>query len=177
MFTELMPIIGRRPVTITVAPENGELIRVTVIPHSLKTDKEVNDSIPYSGKDEIAPIPSDAIKALTRALSLTGTPEEIDAGLAQNLASFTASHVDLQKTFDQAKEEIAQAVRAIKEREERKKKDRDEKLKAKSKNPGPATASVAVSDGDSDGDDEGAKENKSEPTAKEPVPANLGLFQ
>jgi PRTRC genetic system protein E len=175
MFTELMPIIGRRPVTITVAAEDGKLIRVNVIPQSLKADKEVNDSIPYSGKDEIAPIPSDAMKGLTKALSLTGTPEEIDAGFVRHLASFTASHVELQKAFDQAKDEIGEAVRAIKEREERKRKERDDKLKAKSKNPPPAKASVEVGDGD-EADANKAEEETTSP-AKEPVPANLGLFQ
>jgi len=85
----------------------------------LDEDKKGNDSIPYSSKEKVAKIPGEAIKGLTTALCLTGTAEEIDAGLVERLTSFTESHVQLQEVFDQAGKQIAEAVRAIKEREER----------------------------------------------------------
>jgi PRTRC genetic system protein E len=118
MFTELMPLIEQRPLTITVAVMNGSRqIRVNVVPQSLEKDGKVNDKIGYSSKDKIARIPDESIKALTTPLSLTGTVEEIDAELAQALREFVECHVQLQKAVDQAKEQIAEAVRAIEERD------------------------------------------------------------
>lgn len=121
MFTELMPLIEQRPITITVAVLSGSRqIRVNVVPKTLEKDAQVNDKIGYSNKDKIAKVPDQAIKALTTPLSLTGTPEEIDAELAQTLREFADSHVRLQKTVDQAKEQIAEAVKAIEERDKNK---------------------------------------------------------
>jgi PRTRC genetic system protein E len=120
MFTELMPLIEQRPITITVAVLNGGRIRVNVVPQSLEKDGKVNDKIGYSNKDKIPKVPDEGIKALTTALSLTGTAEEIDAELAQALKEFAESHVQLQKKVDQAKQQIAEAVRAIEEREKNK---------------------------------------------------------
>jgi PRTRC genetic system protein E len=118
MFSELMPLIEQRPVTITIAVLGGSnRIRVNVVPKSLDKNNQVNDKIGYSNKDKIAKVPEEAIKALTTPLSLTGTPEEIDAELAQALRDFAESHVQLQKTVDQAKEQIAEAVKAIEERD------------------------------------------------------------
>jgi PRTRC genetic system protein E len=121
MFTELMPLIEQRPVTITVAVLSGShRIRVNVVPMSLDKDSKVNDKIGYANKDKITKVPEEAIKALTTALSLTGTAEEIDSELAQALREFTESHVLLQKTVDQAKDQIAEAVKAIEERDKNK---------------------------------------------------------
>ena len=123
MFTELMPLIEQRPLTITVAVLNGgRQIRVNVVPQTLEKDGKVNDKIGYSSKDKIAKVPDEAIKALTTPLSLTGTAEEIDAEFAQALREFAESHVQLQKTVDQAKEQIAEAVKAIEERDKNKSK-------------------------------------------------------
>ena len=125
MFTELMPLIEQRPVTITVAVLCGtNLIRVNVVPKTLEKDNQVNDKVGYSNKDKLAKIPDAAIKALTTPLSLTGTPEEIDAELTQTLREFAESHVQLQKTVDQAKGQIAEAVKAIEEREKNKTKSK-----------------------------------------------------
>jgi PRTRC genetic system protein E len=86
----------------------------------LEKDGKVNDKIGYSSRDKIAKVPDEAIKALTTPLSLTGTAEEIDAELAQALREFAECHVQLQKTVDQAKEQIAKAVKAIEERDKNK---------------------------------------------------------
>ena len=145
MFTELMPLIEQRPVTITVAVLGGtNLIRVNVVPKILEKDDQVNDKVGYSNKDKIAKIPDAAIKALTTPLSLTGTPEEIDAELAQTLREFADSHVRLQKTVDQAKEQIAEAVKAVEERDKNKAKLKaaarttqdEDTIKSGSSNPG-----------------------------------------
>src|SRR5260221_12558454 len=124
MFTELMPLIEQRPVTITVAVLKSRQIRVNVVPMRLEKDSQVNDKIGYSIKDKIAKVPDEAIKALTTPLSLTGTAEEIDAELAQALREFAESHVQLQKAVNQAKEQIAEAVKVIEERDKNKAKSK-----------------------------------------------------
>lgn len=65
MFIELMPLIGRRAITITVSPLPEGRIRVNVVPMALAEDSKVNDKIGYSNKDKIAQIPESAIHALT----------------------------------------------------------------------------------------------------------------
>ena len=124
MFTELKPLIESRPLTITVASLADGRIRVNVIPQALPKDAEVNSAIKYSQKNEVAEVPQSALKALTTPLSLTGTPEEIDAALPQALLQYSETHLHLQQTLDQAKTQISEAVKAIDERE---------KAKAKSK--------------------------------------------
>src|SRR5258708_9100830 len=160
MVTELMPLIEQRALTITVAVLNGgRQIRVNVVPQTLEKDGRVNDKIGYSSKDKIAKVPDEAIKALATPLSLTGTAEEIDAELAQALTEFAESHVQLQKTVDQAKEQIAEAVKAIEERDKNKSRtktaarltpaDEDASaIKAGSRNPGLFDAAVATASKD-----------------------------
>ncbi len=117
MFSELMPLIERRAITITVAALNEGRIRVNVVPMALAEDSKVNDRIGYSTKDKIAQVPESAIHALTTPLSLTGAPDEIDAQMAQQLKAYVDSHVALQKSVERAKQEIADAVKAIEERD------------------------------------------------------------
>jgi PRTRC genetic system protein E len=119
MFKELHPLIQNRPLTITVASVGGGKIRVNVVPQALESDSKVNDKIGYSHKDKIAPIPGNAISALTTPLSITGLPDEIDAELAGALTQFAESHVQLQRTLEDAKEQIATAVKEIQERDKK----------------------------------------------------------
>jgi PRTRC genetic system protein E len=131
MFTQLMPLIQNRPLTITVAAVSATQIRVNVVPQPTENDKKANDQVGYSHNKEVAKIPDSAIQAFTTPLSLTGTPEEIDAELAQTLTKFTVLHVGLQQAFDAAAAVIRDSVKAIDERERLKK----EKDKANSKKP------------------------------------------
>jgi len=131
MFSELMPLIQNRPLTLTIAAIDEKQIRVNVIPGKTEKDKTANKEIGHSHSKEVAPIPESAITALTTPLSLSGTPDEIDAQLAKTLTEFTALHVALQNTFDAAAGAIAKAVKEIDERE-RIKKEQD---KAKHKKP------------------------------------------
>jgi PRTRC genetic system protein E len=117
MFIELMPLIERRAITITVAALKGGRIRVNVVPTALTEDGKTNDNIGYSNKDKVAQIPESAVHALTTPLSLTGGPDEIDAELAEQLKAFVDAHVALQQSVDRAKQEIAEAVKAIEERD------------------------------------------------------------
>jgi PRTRC genetic system protein E len=117
MFSELMPLIERRTITITVAALDQGHIRVNVVPAALAEDSKVNEKIGYSNKAKIAQIPESAIHALTTPLSLTGSPDEIDAQLADQLKAFVNSHLALQQSVDRARGEIAEAVKAVEERE------------------------------------------------------------
>jgi PRTRC genetic system protein E len=137
MFIELMPLIENRPLTITVAVLSEGRIRVNVVPQALAKDSKVNEKIGYVNKDKVAQIPESAIHALTTPLSLTGTPDEIDAGLAQQLKAFVDSHVALQQSVDEAKQQIAEAVKAIEERD---------KARSKAKTTTPAKANDAKPD-------------------------------
>lgn len=133
MFKELQSLLARRSLTITVASLGEEQIRVNVIPHSRPEDSKVNEQIKYSHKDEIAPIPDSAVKALTTPISLTGTAEEIDAKFSSVLLQFVESHTQLQVTFDRAGTEISEAVRAIDERNKSKFKTKTAGSKAEQK--------------------------------------------
>ena len=125
MFTELMPLLKIRALTITVAVLESEQIRVNVVPHSRPEDGKANDSIKYSHKNEIAAIPEASIKALTTPLSITGRAEEIDKQLPSVLSRYVESHAALQQTFDRASSEISEAVKAIDERNKSKTKERN----------------------------------------------------
>jgi PRTRC genetic system protein E len=133
MFIELMPLIENRPLTITEAVLSEGRIRVNVVPQALAKDSKVNEKIGYANRDKIAQIPESAIHALTTPLSLTGTPDEIDAGLAQQLKAFVDSHVALQQSVDEAKQHIAEAVKAIEEREKARSKSKTVAPKADDK--------------------------------------------
>ena len=122
MFKELHPLIQNRALTITVAAIGGGKIRVNVVPQALEQDAKVNDQIGHSAKDKVATVPESAIAALTTPLSLTGSPEEIDAELTQSLSVFAESHVHLQQTLEAAKAQIASAIKAIQERDKSKSK-------------------------------------------------------
>jgi PRTRC genetic system protein E len=117
MFIELMPLIEGRPLTITVAALSEGRIRVNVVPQALAKDSKVNEKIGYANKDKITQVPESAIHALTTPLSLTGTPGEIDAELVQQLKAFVDSHLALRQSVDDAKQQIAEAVKAIEERD------------------------------------------------------------
>lgn len=136
MFRELMPLIQHRPLTLTIAAIDETQIRVNVIPGKNEKDKAENKEIGHSHSKEVAPIPESAITALTTPLSLTGTPDEIDAQLTKTLTEFTALHVELQNSFDTAANAIKKAVKEIDERE-RIKKEQD---KARNKKPEAAKA-------------------------------------
>ena len=45
MFIELMPLIGRRALTITVSAIKEGRIRANVVPTALKEDSKTNDNI------------------------------------------------------------------------------------------------------------------------------------
>ena len=94
MFVELVPWLKQRTLLITVA-RVGEKVKVNVIPTKKK-----------NGEDE----------ALTTPLSFTGSPEELDAELGEQLASSIESHVGLTSTLREAKAEMEAAAKAARQK-------------------------------------------------------------
>jgi PRTRC genetic system protein E len=94
MFTELMPLLRKRTLLLTLSLVDGDTIRATVIP---QRTSEIEDA------------------AVTTPLALTGTAEELDREFAQQLVEFTGAHLRLQTTLATAKAEIDAAAKAARE--------------------------------------------------------------
>jgi len=94
MFTELMPLLRKRGLIITVLLIEGDAVRVTVLPQKgAETDNN----------------------ALTTPLAITGTAEELDRDLPQQLVEFTGAHLQLQSTLASAKAEMDAAAKTARE--------------------------------------------------------------
>ena len=94
MFTELMPLLRKRGLLLTISLVEGDTIRATVVPQKA-SDTEDN--------------------ALTTPLAITGTAEELDRDLPQQLVEFTGAHLQLQTTLASAKAEMDAAAKAARE--------------------------------------------------------------
>ena len=94
MFTELMPLLRKRRLLLTISLIEGDTIRATVVPQKA-SDTEDN--------------------ALTTPLAITGTAEELDRDLPQQLVEFTGAHLQLQTTLASAKAEMEAAAKAARE--------------------------------------------------------------
>src|SRR5271165_2998143 len=94
MFTELMPLLHKRRLLLTIALVEGDTIRATVVPQK-EFDNEDN--------------------ALTTPLAITGTAEELDRDLPQQLVEFTGAHIQLQSTLASAKTEMEAAAKAARD--------------------------------------------------------------
>jgi PRTRC genetic system protein E len=94
MFAELMPLLRKRRLLLTISLVEGDAIRATVVPQKA-SDTEDN--------------------ALTIPLAITGTPEELDRDLPQQLVEFTGAHLQLQTTLASAKAEMDAAAKAARE--------------------------------------------------------------
>jgi PRTRC genetic system protein E len=94
MFIELMPLLRKRRLLLTVSLIAGDTIRATVV---LQKTSETEDN------------------ALTTPLAITGTAEELDRDLPQQLVEFTGAHLQLQSTLASAKAEMEAAAKAARE--------------------------------------------------------------
>ena len=83
MFTELMPLLGKRTVMITISRIDENTIRVNFIPSK-------------SGDKTESP-------ALSQPLTITGTPAELDRQLAPQLSAFTGSILETGSTLERLK--------------------------------------------------------------------------
>ena len=94
MFTELMPLLRKRRLLLTISLVEGDTVRATVVPQKA-SDTEDN--------------------ALTIPLAITGTAEELDRDLPQQLVEFTGAHLQLQTTLASAKAEMDASAKAARE--------------------------------------------------------------
>jgi PRTRC genetic system protein E len=94
MFTELMPLLLKRRLLLTVSLVEGDTIRVTVVPQKA-SDTDDN--------------------SLTTPLAITGTAEELDRDLPRQLVEFTGAHLQLQTTLAAAKAEMDAAAKAARD--------------------------------------------------------------
>ena len=94
MFTELMPLLRKRRLLVTISLVEGDTIRATVVPQKAS---ETEDN------------------AITAPLAITGTAEELDRELPQQLVEFTGAHLQLQSTLASAKAEMEAAAKAARE--------------------------------------------------------------
>ena len=94
MFIELVPLLRKRRLLLTISLVQDDTIRATVLPQkAFDTDDN----------------------ALTTPLAITGTAEELDRDLPQQLVEFTGAHLQLQSTLATAKTEMEAAAKAVRE--------------------------------------------------------------
>src|SRR5215469_7996398 len=118
MFTELLPVLKDRMVTITIARLDESLLRVNVVPQT-KIGKE-GDS---------------ADKAISVPLTVTATAEELDREFAQQVLSFSGSYERAASNIREIEKAHAAAVKAAE----------DEQKNAKGKKSSTTTAGRAAS--------------------------------
>jgi PRTRC genetic system protein E len=94
MFIELMPLVRKRGLIFTISLVEGDTIRTTVLPEKAS---ETDDN------------------ALTTPLAITGTAEELDRDLPQQLVEFVGAHLQLQSTLASAKADLEVAAKAARE--------------------------------------------------------------
>jgi len=94
MFVELMPLLRKRRLLLTISLVEGDMIRATVVPQKA-TETEDN--------------------AITTPLAITGTAEELDRELPGQLVGFVGAHLQLQSTLATAKAEMDAAAKAARE--------------------------------------------------------------
>jgi PRTRC genetic system protein E len=94
MFAELIPLLRKRSMLLTMSLVEGDTIRATVVPQ--KASETEDDTI-------------------TTPLAITGTAEELDRELPQQLIDFVGAHLVLQSTLTSAKAEMDAAAKAARE--------------------------------------------------------------
>lgn len=94
MFTELMPLLRKRRLIITISLVEGDTIRATVLPHKAS---ETDDN------------------AVTTPLAITGTADELDRDLPQQLVEFVGAHLQLQSTLTSAKADMDAAAKVARD--------------------------------------------------------------
>src|ERR1017187_8733904 len=110
MFTELMPILKSRPVTITITAVDKTKIRVNVIPKAVDSDSQLTRDV--TQKEGVT---KEDVAALITPLSLVGTPEEIDAELPQLLANYSDGHTTVLESLKELQETLAEVAKSAKE--------------------------------------------------------------
>lgn len=114
MFTELKPLLDKRSVVLIVTAKQDGQIQCSFIPKATEKDEEQD-------------------KPLLTPLTLTGTAEELDSGMAEAITDYT-------ETYKSIAEQVADTKKAMKEekeREEAKRKAEADAKRNKNKQPEP----------------------------------------
>src|SRR6266853_2566451 len=94
LFQGLAPLLVNRTVIMTVAADGKGLLTLNVIPEKVKDDES---------------------DALTTALCITASPEELDRDLPAQLREFTDVHAKAASNIQKVKDELAAAEKAERE--------------------------------------------------------------
>jgi PRTRC genetic system protein E len=89
-----MPLLLKRGLLFTISLIEGDTIRATVLPQKAS---ETEDN------------------AITTPLAITGTAEELDRDLPQQLVEFVGAHLQLHSTLASAKADMDAAAKAARE--------------------------------------------------------------
>ncbi len=116
LFQGLAPLLANRTVILTVSANGTGQVTLNVIPKKVKDDES---------------------DALTTALCITASPEELDRDLPAQLREFTNVHAKAACNIQRVKDELAAAEKAEREAADEK---RAKKAKAKTVPPAPAPA-------------------------------------
>ena len=115
MFTELLPLLKERTLTMTVSMLKGssDRLSVCIVPKQFEYTK------PDIGYDKDAEALSKKIEtassALNTPLSITGTAAEIDASLPKALADYATEMQSLHCDIDQVRKDLEAAKAALDE--------------------------------------------------------------
>jgi PRTRC genetic system protein E len=145
MFQELMPLLAKRMLILTLSRVSDEEIRVNVIPKSLKSDQQDDDA------------------ALTTPLAVTGTPKELDEQLPRQLVEFVETHLGLSSTLRSAKEQMEAASKAA--REAARKSTNSKSHSGSSRNANPSSTTQVQT--------EPATQNRQDTSQSSPVPSQV----
>jgi PRTRC genetic system protein E len=149
MFQELMPLLAQRILLVTLSRVSDENISANVIPKPLKADQ---------GDDE---------GALSTALSLIGTPQELDEQLPRLLGEFVETHLGLSSTLKSAKEQMEAAARTAREVAKKSTNSKSHNGPGRNATPSPAQVQEVTESKRRAGDSESD-------ASRAPVPAGLG---
>ncbi len=94
MFLELVPLLRKRRLLLTISLVEGDTVRVTVAPQKLSDTED---------------------DAITTPLAITGAAAELDRELPQQLVEFVSAHLQLQSTLATAKAEMDAAAKAARD--------------------------------------------------------------
>ena len=121
MFRELLPLLTKRSLVLTLASVGDDRIRITITPRP-------------TGKEEA--------KELAQPFAVEGTAEELDAELPHSIVSYTAEHLSLARSLEQVKANMEAALKEAKD--EATKKVAEAKKGSKQPSPKPAAAEAKV---------------------------------
>ena len=94
MFKELVPLLSKRSLILTITSVADERIRVTITPRP-------------TGKDDV--------KELSQPFAVEGTAEELDTELPSAIVSYTAAHMTLENSLAQIKAGMDATLKEVKD--------------------------------------------------------------